>query len=524
MLDNLKVRGLDQSAESLKAKIERSTYAQLRDFDKGDGYTVLHKTAWKRDQPDVVLALIECGCDVNAAQIKNTKGTTALHIAGYENRGENARALLEHGADRTLKDDSGKTAADHAREQGHAELAAYIDGFKLTPEMAAANAKREAAAAAAASLPENIDVILIELGLGSLDVRAAGGRFCEQEGAESADDLEGKMIERFVDALEQDAPLKPVKRRKLLQKLGLEVAPLAAAAAGDGAPAAKPKVQLVEEHAPTKAEIARDLKREASLLEIERDRELRERERHAPTSTSVEGLRELLQECKLEEKMAAADAWCVEEGCASVSEIEADDIEKFAAALDLKPKQKKRLVQRLESGAAAADAPVSVPVDQKELTAMISYTQKNQMAARLAVSLYYKMREMGFNVWLDVKADDKSEAAMQKNVEGAKFVIAIISDGAGVEGNGYFERPFCLKELRWAKTAGKYVQPIVDSTDKSRIGEFLGMAPDDLKDLGSVDFVDFNQTDDDFFSLGVTKVLKKAADATGDPVLKAANA
>ena len=98
----------------------------------------------------------------------------------------------------------------------------------------------------------------------------------------------------------------------------------------------------------------------------------------------------------------------------------------------------------------------------------------------------------------------------QKNVEGAKFVIAIISDGAGVEGNGYFERPFCLKELRWAKTAGKYVQPIVDSTDKSRIGEFLGMAPDDLKDLGSVDFVDFNQTDDDFFSLGVEKVLKKA--------------
>ena len=68
--------------------------------------------------------------------------------------------------------------------------------------------------------------------------------------------------------------------------------------------------------------------------------------------------------------------------------------------------------------------------------------------ARLAVSLYYKLREMGYNVWLDVKADDKSEAAMQKNVEGAKFVIAIISDGAGVEGNGYFERPFCLKELR----------------------------------------------------------------------------
>ena len=155
---------------------------------------------------------------------------------------------------------------------------------------------------------------------------------------------------------------------------------------------------------------------------------------------------------------------------------------------------------------------------------MISYTQKNPTAAKLAVTLYYKLREKGFSVWLDVKADDKSEAAMKKNVEGAKFVIAIISDGAGVKGNGYFERPFCLKELRWAKAAGTYIQPIVDSTDKSRIGEFLGMAPADLKDLGSVDFVDFNQTDDDFFSLGVTKVLKKAGDATGDPVLKAGKA
>ena len=124
-----------------------------------------------------------------------------------------------------------------------------------------------------------------------------------------------------------------------------------------------------------------------------------------------------------------------------------------------------------------------------------------------------------------VKVPVYFERAAARTVAGSLFTFtAWTQKVVGVKGNGYFERPFCLNELRWAKAAGTYIQPIVDSTDKSRIGEFLGMAPDDLKDLGSVDFVDFNQTDDDFFSLGVTKVLKKAADATGDPVLKAANA
>ena len=121
---------------------------------------------------------------------------------------------------------------------------------------------------------------------------------------------------------------------------------------------------------------------------------------------------------------------------------------------------------------------------------MISYTQKNDTAAKLAVALYYKLREMGYNVWLDVQADDKSEAAMKKNVEGAKFVIAIISDGAGVEGCAYFERPFCVKELRWAIEASKPIQPVVRAEDKMNIGTLLMDAPEDLRHLGGIDFID----------------------------------
>jgi len=90
------------------------------------------------------------------------------------------------------------------------------------------------------------------------------------------------------------------------------------------------------------------------------------------------------------------------------------------------------------------------------LTAMISYTQQNDKASRLALALYVKLTEMKYKVWLDVKADDKSEAAMERAVKEAKFIIAIISDV-------YFERAFCLKELRWAKNAEKFIQPVNDS-------------------------------------------------------------
>ena len=76
--------------------------------------------------------------------------------------------------------------------------------------------------------------------------------------------------------------------------------------------------------------------------------------------------------------------------------------------------------------------------------------------------------------------------------------------------NAYFQREYCLKELRWAKSANKFIQPVVDTGDKGRIGELLKMAPDDLRDLGKVDFVDLNQTDDEYLGLGVKKILRKA--------------
>ena len=112
------------TAEAFQAKLARSSDAQVKYRDE-NGWTVLFVMAMKHDWPELAAALIERGCDVNA---KNKYGNTALHYAGGYNRRETARVLLEHGADRTIKNKKGETAADMARQNGHADLAAYIDG------------------------------------------------------------------------------------------------------------------------------------------------------------------------------------------------------------------------------------------------------------------------------------------------------------------------------------------------------------------------------------------------------------
>ena len=92
------------------------------------GYTVLMQMTIKHDWPEAAAAVIDCGCDVNAADGGARRGGwMALHYAGFHNRRETARVLLERGADRTIKNKKGETAADVAREMGNDDLAAYID-------------------------------------------------------------------------------------------------------------------------------------------------------------------------------------------------------------------------------------------------------------------------------------------------------------------------------------------------------------------------------------------------------------
>ena len=152
---------------------------------------------------------------------------------------------------------------------------------------------------------------------------------------------------------------------------------------------------------------------------------------------------------------------------------------------------------------------------------MISYTQRSDRAQILATKLEKDLSHRGYSVWLDVHKKDKSEAAMEEAVRNSMVVLAVITggkdDGGKDDANAYLKRPFCLSELRWAFDADKHLQPIVHMDDKKKIGEFIDMAPDDLKRIGKIDFIDLNTTDEDYWSTGIKKLFEKAEDAGAFP-------
>lgn len=85
----------------------------------------LHSAVASR-RPEVVLPILERGCDVNARQ---AGGFTALQAAAHAGMGETVEALLRRGADPAMANDQGKTAAELAREAGHAAIAARLEAL-----------------------------------------------------------------------------------------------------------------------------------------------------------------------------------------------------------------------------------------------------------------------------------------------------------------------------------------------------------------------------------------------------------
>ena len=76
------------------------------------------------NQTQIVRWLIDAGADVNARQQMDY---TPLMGAAANARLEILDLLLAHGADPSMKTTEGKTAADLAREHGHADVAARLE-------------------------------------------------------------------------------------------------------------------------------------------------------------------------------------------------------------------------------------------------------------------------------------------------------------------------------------------------------------------------------------------------------------
>jgi uncharacterized protein len=84
----------------------------------------LHAALALGKNPETIHLLLEHGAPVNATQ---AGGFTPIFSAASANRRDLAELLFSHGADPKQINDAGKTAADFARERGHAELAAWLD-------------------------------------------------------------------------------------------------------------------------------------------------------------------------------------------------------------------------------------------------------------------------------------------------------------------------------------------------------------------------------------------------------------
>ena len=140
----------------------------------------------------------------------------------------------------------------------------------------------------------------------------------------------------------------------------------------------------------------------------------------------------------------------------------------------------------------------------------ISHTQRSGRATTIAERLAAGAHGGGLDsVWFDVKMGDNSEAAMKEGVQNSSVVIAILTDDGGA-GNAYFQRPFCVDELRWAQEAGIFIQPVVAADDKQRIGELLSMAPEDLRKLlGSTDFIHLDRADHEYWAVGCDKIRRQ---------------
>ena len=74
----------------------------------------------------IIQYLVESGVyDIDA--VCGSEGETALICAAKRDNGISAiKVLLDHGADKTIKDDNGKTAYDYAVENGNTELAEVL--------------------------------------------------------------------------------------------------------------------------------------------------------------------------------------------------------------------------------------------------------------------------------------------------------------------------------------------------------------------------------------------------------------
>jgi len=110
-------------AEIVKLLLEAG--ADVTAVDPGMKATALHAAAYA-GRTEVAKLLIQHKIAIDQQGPYN--GYTALHDAIWQNNIETAAALINAGADFTIKSNSGETALDFARAKHRTEIVALIEG------------------------------------------------------------------------------------------------------------------------------------------------------------------------------------------------------------------------------------------------------------------------------------------------------------------------------------------------------------------------------------------------------------
>ena len=118
--------------------------------------------------------------------------------------------------------------------------------------------------------------------------------------------------------------------------------------------------------------------------------------------------------------------------------------------------------------------------------------------------------------------DDKSESGMERGVRDCTLFVLIVN-GPSInpdrpddrpEDNSVFNRDFCIKEIDWAVKCGRRIQPVVRAEDKQKIGDFLKLAPEHLRDmLGGIEWIDLERNDREYLEVGIRKIKRALAAA-----------
>jgi hypothetical protein len=104
--------------------------------------------------------------------------------------------------------------------------------------------------------------------------------------------------------------------------------------------------------------------------------------------------------------------------------------------------------------------------------------------------LHVMLKQAGYRVWYDMEEADLTERGMEAGVSRCRVVLIFLSDG-------YMTRPFCIKELRWAKLYGCALVGVVEKDSRHGPADFgleARRAPADLEHvLADVEFVEYQR-------------------------------